>query len=199
MSALSSVSLGSMMRQSPLQRLQAELSSEVSAGTISASDKDALSSALTSIDSSIKSEMQSAGASGARPSPDQMKSKIDDLIAKQVDSGALTSDQASELKNVFANAMPQGGPGGGGGPGGPGGPGGAGGPPPMGMNDNDGDDSSTSSTSSSSSSSSTSDIQKLLEDFMKSLQEKLNSSSSSYSASGQSGSFTAALLVDFKS
>lgn len=177
------------MRQSPLQRLQAELSSEVSAGTISSSDQEALNDALESIDASIQSEMRSSAGSGTRPSPDEMKAKIDDLIAQQVASGALTSDQATELQNVFTNAMPQGGAGG---------PGGPGSPPPMGMSDSDSDDSSTSSTSSSSSSS-TSDIQKLLEDFIKSLQEKLNSSSSAYGATGQTASITAALLIDFKS
>jgi len=49
-----------------------------------------------------------------------MKSKIDDLIAGEVQNGKLTSDQAEELKNVFAKVFSHGG-----GPqGGPGGPGG---------------------------------------------------------------------------
>ncbi|MBS0528346.1 MAG: hypothetical protein JSS22_03000, partial [Proteobacteria bacterium] len=38
--------------QSPLQKLQAELQSEVSSGAISSEDQTALSSALTDIDSS---------------------------------------------------------------------------------------------------------------------------------------------------
>jgi len=46
-SALSS----SSYQSSPLQQLQKELQSEVSAGTISSTDQSALSSALTDIDS----------------------------------------------------------------------------------------------------------------------------------------------------
>lgn len=198
MSTLSSVGSGMTMRQSPLQRLQAELSSEVSSGTIASADQDALSKALDSIDSSLKSE-RSSGGTGSPPNPQEMQSKIDDLIQQQVSSGALTSDQATELKSVFSNAMPKGGHHGhgAGGVGGPGGPGGAGAPPPSAQdsdNDNDSD-----STSAASGSSPDTDIQSLLQDFLKTLQDKLNSSSGSYSSNGQSGSFTAALVVDYKS
>ena len=42
-------SSGSSQYQSPLTRLQSELSSEVSSGAVSASDQSALSSALTDI------------------------------------------------------------------------------------------------------------------------------------------------------
>ena len=66
--------------QSPLQKLQNELLSEVNSGVISSSDKDALSSALTDIDSAMQSSRASDQASGTRPSPEEMKSKIDDLI-----------------------------------------------------------------------------------------------------------------------
>src|SRR3954469_4161740 len=104
---------------SPRDMLQNELASEVSSGQISSADKDALSAALDSIDTAMKGQRPAGG--GKPPSPDEMQSKISDLIQSQVDSGALTSDQANELKTVFANAMPKGGPGG---------PGGAGGPPP---------------------------------------------------------------------
>ena len=113
--------------QSPLQKLQNELLSEVNSGVISSSDKDALSAALTDIDSAMQSSRASDQASGTRPSPDEMKSKIDDLISSQVSSGKLTSEQATELQGVFKAAFANG-PGGAG-PGGPGGPGGAGGPP----------------------------------------------------------------------
>jgi hypothetical protein len=68
-------------------------------------------------------------ANGTRPSPGDLKSKIDDLIQSEVSSGKLTSDQATELQGVFKAAFANG-PGGAGGSGGPGGPGGAGGPPP---------------------------------------------------------------------
>src|SRR4051812_47776773 len=139
---------GSSGYTSPLQLLQKELQSEVSAGKISSSDQDALASALTDIDSSLQSSRASDQSSGARPSSDAMKSKIDDLIAGEVSSGKLTSDQAAELQDVFKNAFANG-PGG---AGGPGGPGGAGGPPPGGPPPS-GDASSSDDTSSSSSSS----------------------------------------------
>src|SRR4029079_2334249 len=117
--------------QSPLQKLQDELLSEVNSGAISSSDKDALSSALTDIDSAMQASRAGDQASGTRPSHDQLKSKIDDLIAGEVSSGKLTSDQATELQGVFKAAFANG-PGGAGGPGGPGGSRGAGGPPPGG-------------------------------------------------------------------
>src|SRR5256885_6130079 len=113
--------------QSPLQKLQDELLSEVNSGAISSSDKDALSTALTDIDSAMQASRTSDQASGTRPSPDQLKSKIDDLINGEVSSGKLTSDQATELQGVFKAAFANG-PGGAGGPGGPGGAGGPGGP-----------------------------------------------------------------------
>jgi len=161
---------------SPLERLQTELASEVSSGQISSADKDALSAALNTIDSEMKGQRPASG--GKPPSSDEMQSKINDLIQSQVDSGALTSDQATELKSVFANAMPQGGPGG---------PGGAGGPPPS-------DDSSQSSDSSSSSDD---DVTKLLKDFLQSLQN--SNSAQSYGSGGDSlVSQISSLIVDYK-
>src|SRR5882672_12874874 len=153
--------------QSPLQKLQDELQSEVSSGVISSSDKDALASALTDIDSSLQSSRSSDQASGTRPSPADLKSKIDDLINGEVSSGKLTSDQATELQGVFKAAFANG-PGGAEAAGGNGGAdaagsaggasgahhghhGGHGGPPPT-------DSSSSADSSSSSSTSSTDDI-----------------------------------------
>jgi hypothetical protein len=186
--------------QSPLQKLQNELLSEVRSGVINSSGKDALSAALTDIDSAMQSNRASDQASGTRPSPDEMKSKIDDLIAGEVSSGKLTSDQATELQGIFKAAFANG-PGGAGGGGGPGGPGGAGGPPPGGPPPSDG----ASSSDDSSSSTSTSSIDDILKQFLESLQESLSSSSSkSYSASGSSStsgssaSFSA-LLIDYQS
>ena len=183
--------------QSPLQKLQDELLSEVKSGAIKSSDQDALASALTDIDSAMQASRASDQASGTRPSPDQLKSKIDDLIAGEVSSGKLTSDQATELQGIFKAAFANG-PGGAGGPGGPGGaggppPGGPGGPPPA-----DGA-SSTDDTSSS-----TSSIDDILKQFLQSLQESLSASSSTtYGATGSSstsssGSFSA-LLIDYQS
>jgi hypothetical protein len=186
--------------QSPLQKLQDELLSEVNSGAISSSDKDALSSALTDIDSAMQASRASDQASGTRPSPDQLKSKIDDLIAGEVSSGKLTSDQATELQGIFKAAFANG-PGGAGGPGGPGGPGGAGGPPPGGPPPS-GDASSSDDTSSSSSSSTS--IDDILKQFLESLQESLSASSStSYGATGTTSSSSSAsfsaLLIDYQS
>ena len=185
--------------QSPLQKLQDELLSEVKSGAIKSSDQDALASALTDIDSAMQASRASDQASGTRPSPADLKSKIDDLIAGEVSSGKLTSDQATELQGIFKAAFANG-PGGAGGPGGPGGaggppPGGPGGPPPA-----DGA-SSTDDTSSSTTSTSIDDI---LKQFLQSLQELLSASSSTtYGATGSSstsssGSFSA-LLIDYQS
>ena len=186
MTSISAASINTY--QSPLQKLQDELLSEVNSGAISSSDKDALSAALTDIDSAIQASRASDQASGTRPSPDQLKSKIDDLIAGEVSSGKLTSDQATELQGIFKAAFANG-PGGAGGP--P--PGGRGGPPPA-----DG------ASSTDDSSSSTTSIDDILKQFLQSLQESLSASSSTtYGATGSSsgsssGSFTA-LLIDYQS
>jgi hypothetical protein len=142
-----------------------------------------LSAALTDIDSAMQASRASDQASGSRPSPDQLKSKIDDLIAGEVSSGKLTSDQATELQGVFKAAFANG----------PGGAGSPGGPPPA-----DG-----ASSSDDSSSSSTSSIDDILKQFLQSLQESLSASSStSYGATGTSSSSSAsfsALLIDYQS
>lgn len=175
--------------QSPLQKLQDALLSEVKSGAIKSSDQDALASALTDIDSAMQASRASDQASGTRPSPANLKSKIDDLINGEVSSGKLTSDQATELQGIFKAAFANG-------PGGAGGPppgGGPGGPPPA-----DG------ASSSDDSSSSTTSIDDILKQFLQSLQESLSASSStSYGATGtsstsSSGSFSA-LLIDYQS
>jgi hypothetical protein len=187
MTSISAISSSSY--QSPLQKLQAELQAEINSGTIGSSDQDALSSALTDIDSSLQSSRASDSTGGTRPSPDDLKSKIDDLIAGEVSSGKLTSDQATELQGVFKAAFASG-------PGGAGGPrGGPGGPPPT---------DSASSTDSTSSSSDTTSANDILQQFLQSLQESLSASSStSYSAAGTSGtgstsSTFSALLIDYQ-
>ncbi len=168
--------------------------SEVNSGAISSSDKDALSAALTDIDSAMQASRASDQTSGTRPSPDQLKSKIDDLIAGEVSSGKLTSDQATELQDIFKAAFANG-PGG---AGGRGGPGGAGGPPPGGPPPADG------ASSSDDSSSSTTSIDDILKQFLQSLQESLSASSSTTygvngsSSTSSSGSFSA-LLIDYHS
>jgi hypothetical protein len=197
MTSISAIS--SSNYQSPLQKLQDELQAEINSGTIGSSDQDALSSALTDIDSSLQSSRASDSAGGTRPSPGDLKSKIDDLIAGEVSSGKLTSDQATELQGVFKAAFANG-PGGAGGPDGAGGAhghhGGHGGPPPT---------DSASSTDSTSSSSGASSADDILQQFLQSLQESLSASSStSYSATGSSstasnaGSSFSALLIDYQ-
>ncbi|QOZ48595.1 hypothetical protein XH89_08375 [Bradyrhizobium sp. CCBAU 53340] len=189
MTSISAASAGQY--QSPLQRLQQELQSEVSDGTISSSDQSALTTALQDIDTALQQSRSSDQSSGSRPSRDGLKSKIDDLISGEVSNGTLTSDQADELKGVFQSAFAKG----------PGGPGGAGGPPPGPPPSDDGssDSSSTDPTNDSSTGSSTA---KLLEQFLQALQQS-QSSSSSYGANGATSSSSnsdfSALLIDYKS
>ena len=149
---------------------------------------------LTDIDTAIQAGRASDEASGTRPSPGDLKSKIDDLINGEVSSGKLTSDQATELQGIFKAAFahkPS--------AGGPGGQGGAGGPPP-GPPPSDG----ASSTDSSDSSSGTSSINDILQQFLQALQKSLSESSASYGSTGNAstsssnGSFTA-LLIDYQS
>jgi len=181
------ISAASTSAYSPLDLLKKELAKEVSSGSISSTDQTALTSALTDIDSALKggaSSSSSSASSSTPPSPDQMKSKIDDLIQSEVSSGKLTSDQATELKSVFANAFS-------------GGPGGAGGPPPS----SDSSSTSGSSSTDSSSSSSTSDVQDLLKKLLEALQSSNSkSTSSSYSSGGTTSSSTTAsksLVLDY--
>jgi hypothetical protein len=194
MTAISSASSSQYAYTSPRDLLQDELTQEVSAGTISSDDQDALSGALDSIDQSLSSQRDADRASGTRPSPDDLKSKVDDLISAQVSSGKLTGDQADELKNVFSQAFangPGGGPGGPGGPGGHGGPGGPGGP--------GGGAPGASGNTDSTSDSSDTDLQKLLSDFLSTLQES-TSQTSSYTGTGETQSTSASsLLFDYQS
>jgi len=197
MTSISALSANSY-QSSPLQRLQDELQSEVNSGAIGSSDQSALSSALTDIDSALQAGRSSDQSSGTRPSPGDLKSKIDDLIQSEVSSGKLTSDQATELQGVFKAAFANG-PGGAGGPGGPGGPGGAGGPPP-GPPPSD----SSSSTDGTDDSSSDNSVADLLQQFLQALQNSLPSSTS-YNAAGTSSTTSSnssqlsALLIDYQS
>lgn len=154
---------------SPRDRLQTELTSEIQSGAISSSDKDALSSALDTIDKALSANRPAAG--GKPPSPDDMKAKVDSLIQEQVDAGALTSDQATELSKVFENTFKKGGPGGAGGP--------PPGPPPS--------EASGSSSSSTTSSTDSEDdpLSKLLEMLQKVMSSK---GSSDYSSTGKTNS-----------
>ena len=90
---------------SPLQQLQDQLQTDVNSGTVSSSDQGALSSALNDINSSLQSGVADSSSSGSSSSPSDLKSKIDTLIANEVSSGKLTSDQATELQGVFKQAF----------------------------------------------------------------------------------------------
>jgi hypothetical protein len=69
MSSISALGSNQSTYTGPLQQLEAELQSEVSAGTVSSSDQSALSSARTNINSSLTSGQlspsSSADSSGA--------------------------------------------------------------------------------------------------------------------------------------
>ena len=206
---MSSISaLGSSQYSSPLQQLEAELQSEVSDGTISSSDQSALSSALTNIDSSLTAGQSSqAVGSAGDAGPGDIKSKINSLIQAQVASGALTSNQATELQNLFNDTFGHGsdGPVGPGGPGGPqGGP--PPGPPPSGGGSSgsalaitqllDSASSTSGDTSGDTSSTDSSSSSNVLQDFLKLLQD---AQSFAYGANGTSASNAAAsTLVNYQ-
>ena len=115
MTSIAAAGTGAAGYLSPRDRVQNELQSEVSSGAISSTDQTALSTALDDIEQSLKADRAGGGQASGPPSPDQIKSKITDLINGEVQNGTLTSAQATELQNVFANAFAKGGPGGAGG------------------------------------------------------------------------------------
>lgn len=168
-------STGWQQVQSPLSLLQNQLQSDVSAGTISSGDEQALSNALNDINSALQSQAGGASQGSGPPSPTDMKSKINDLIQSEVSNGKLTQSQASELQNLFSQALPAGGPGG------PGGPGGL-----------DQQAQTSSSTSGSS-------ANQLLQDFLQSLQDG-QSTSSTYNSTGDTTgqSQIASLLFNYQ-
>ncbi len=167
-------------RPSPRDMLQNTLAAQVSSGEVSSTDASALSSALDSIDQAMKAERGSFSSTRtAPPSPEEAKSKIDSLIAEQVEAGTLTEDQAAELKEIFSETFANG-PGGGRGPGGP-----PPGPPP-------GEESESTGTTSLTITTNDSAVSTALQDFLKQLQEKLGSG---YGTSGQSTSGTSTSLL----
>lgn len=102
--------------RSPREDMDGKIDAAVEAGALSEVDATALEAALDNIDTALKSS--SSTSSGQKPlDPSEMKSRVDSLIAEQVDNGTLTDEQASELQMFFAA--------------GPGGPGGPPPPPPM--------------------------------------------------------------------
>jgi hypothetical protein len=180
---------------SPLQLLSNELQTEVNSGAISSSDQGALSSALTDINSSLQggnSSNSSNPTSGTSASPGDLQSKINALIAGEVSSGKLTSDQATELQGVFAAAFANG-------------PGGAADSTGASNAGAPGGGIAPAGPAGSTGSSDASTANDILQQFLQSLQTSLsNSSSSSYSATGSSNtansgsSAFSALLVNYQ-
>ena len=168
----------SATRPSPNERMQQMLQSAVSAGTVKPADQSALSSALDGIDRALKS-----GASASGMEPGGMKTKVDGLIDQEVSSGKLTDDQATELKQVFAEAAQK-----------MGGAhhhhGGPKGPPPS-------DDASTdtSDTTTTSADSAKNAIDTLI-GFLKKMEDTMSSSTNYTSSGTSSGSGLSSLLVD---
>jgi hypothetical protein len=181
--------------QTPLQKLQAELQSEITSGAIGASDQTALSSALTDIDTLLKSDQTASSTTTPQSPPTDLKSKVDTLIAGEVSSGKLTASQAAELQNVFKNAFA-------------GGPGhthghhhGGGGSAADASASTDGTD-GTDSAAGSSGSTSTDDV---LQQFLQTLQQSLASSSTALygatgatSTTGSNSTSLASLLLDYQ-
>ncbi|MFE1597816.1 hypothetical protein [Methylobacterium sp. ID0610] len=90
---------------SPRQRLLDQVSAKEQSGAIGATDAEALSRAIDDIDQTL-----SQGASGTRPArldPSEATSRIDDLIAGEVDKGTLTGEQAETLKGLLSQQGPQ--------------------------------------------------------------------------------------------
>lgn len=194
-----SMSIASMM--SPSDRMKLQLQAAVSAGTVSSADQSALGSALDDIDSAMKA----GGPPAAGTDPSSMKTKVDSLVDQEVTDGKLTSDQATELKQLFGAAQ-----------GGPGGMQSAdagdasvdsvdgtqgikgahrhhGGPPPPPPSDDDSSD--TTSTTASSTDTTKAAIEQLIS-FLKQL-ETATSSATTYASSGAStGSSVSSVLVD---
>lgn len=170
MTSAISGSSAAYQRPSPLELLKNTLATQVSSGAVASNDQSALSSALDSIDASMRS---SRGSQSTKESGDP-KSKIDSLIDAQVSAGSLTSDQAEELRSVFSAAFGSG-------------PQGAGGPPPgppPGMPPGESEEDEDSTTSASSGLSGNIDIAALLQELMK----KVSESSTAYTGNGTTSS-----------
>jgi hypothetical protein len=180
-------SASSYQIQSPRDFLQNQLLSAIASGAVNASDKTALSTALDDIDTALKDD---GSRKAGPPSPDQMKSKLDELISSEVKAGKLTDDQAGELRDIFTKVLSadgQSGPSGAQGPGES--PSHAGGP----AKGCSGAGNSVSEESANDSGSSASDV---LQNFLKLIQEA--QSTTGYSASGDTQKAVSALLLNYQ-
>jgi hypothetical protein len=104
--SLHELNLGEFRQQLPvaLQLLQNQLQTEASSGAISSSDQSTMSSALNDINSSLQHSGPSSSAGGTNASPGDLQSKIDTLIAGEVSSGKLTSDQAGSSSTASSGS-----------------------------------------------------------------------------------------------
>jgi len=171
----------SATRLSPNERTQQMLQTAVLAGTVKSADQSALSGALDDVDTAMKN-----GASAGTMEPGGMKTKIDGLIDQEVSNGKLTDDQATELKQVFAQAAQK--------MGGAHHHGGPKGPPPS--DDLTSTDDSTDTTTISTSTDSTKNAIDTLISFLKQMEDKMSSSTNYTSQGTSSGSGLSSLLVD---
>ncbi|MCF4126255.1 hypothetical protein [Methylobacterium sp. SyP6R] len=87
------------------QRLLDRISAQQQAGSLSATDASALTSAVQDIDQAMScaSGTSGTGAGGTRLDPALARSRMDDLIGAEVTKGTLTSDQATTLKNLLSS------------------------------------------------------------------------------------------------
>ncbi len=108
MTSISSSGFG--VAPSPFGRVQNALKRDVDAGTISATDGTALASAISDIGSQLQAGATTppaatgASSTTSPAAPTSMKDRVDSAIDNEMSSGKLTSDQATELKQVFAQA-----------------------------------------------------------------------------------------------
>lgn len=94
---MSTISTLSSLFTSPRERLQDRLDDAIKDGSVKKTDKSALAEALDSLDKSI----EAAKANSSPMSPADLKKRIDSLIDEKVKSGALSADQAKELRGVL--------------------------------------------------------------------------------------------------
>ena len=178
-------------------RMAEAIAQQQQSGALSSTDATALTSALDAIDSGLQDSSSTSGTASSssasdstRLDPSQVKDRIDSLIGGQVSSGALTSDQATELSNLFSSHGTSVTSATGGAPDGP-----PPGPPPAdgpsGSNGTGSTDASTGTTSTS--------ANDLLSTFIQQLQAA-QTSNAGYGARGATASqSSSALLFDFKS
>ncbi len=96
---------------SPAQRLDSQLRKDVGAGKVSYADATAISASISAIDKSLNAKpattttAKGASKAATEPTPADLNTRIAGLIDDQITSGALTSQEGTELKAVFKAAF----------------------------------------------------------------------------------------------